>query len=65
MVARRTLETWGDVDRVALELMPALHGLSVAQARLVLERCQKLVAQAEVFDADAALRQWTRPEEAA
>ena len=49
---RRELEFTEDIDRVALAILPHLHGLPVRQVAAVLRRAQELVEWAAVFDRD-------------
>lgn len=48
---RRELTDWREIRAVALQILPALNGLSVGQALAVLKECRRLVETGTVFDA--------------
>ncbi|WP_170563082.1 hypothetical protein [Ruegeria atlantica] len=50
---RRELSKVG-VDRLAIDILPTLHGLSVSQAVAVIERARDLLLWVSVFDATSA-----------
>ena len=62
---RRILIAPADIDEVALELLLALDGLSVAQAIVVLDNARSLLQCGTAFDARAAGINLLRQEAAA